>query len=169
MFEEIAPKRSGVFRNILLIIVSGFVLLSLPSWIPGLFAIPYVTAIYELLVFFVIGLLILRFLRGYAVEYKYSLVGSTLLIRSKIGSKETILAEISLNEAATLVPLPEAADLIRQNRWDVRRISYGVSDKKAAYLLTFPSQNGHSALIFQPSQKFVEILKQKLLDKSEKM
>lgn len=169
MFEEVAPKRTGAFRDVFLIIICGFALLSLPNWVSALFAFPYVKAIYEFLVFLGIGLLIFRFLRSYGTEYKYSLVDSVLTIRSKIGARETIVAQIYLSAESELIPLSEANELIRKNQWKKRRITFGVADKKMAYLLTFPIQNGNSALIFQPSDKFVKILKQLPLDKQEKM
>ena len=39
MYEEFAPARKGAFRDGFLIVVAGFVLLSLPSWLgdEGLF------------------------------------------------------------------------------------------------------------------------------------
>lgn len=164
MFEEVAPKRTGAFRDVFLIILCGLILLSLPNWIPLLFGFPFVEAIYEFFVFLGIVLLISRFLRSYGTEYKYALVDSVFIIRSKVGARETVVAEVNLTKDSKLIPLKDSADLKEK-----RRISYGVSDEKTAYLLTFPMQNGKSALIFQPSDKFVEILQQLLLDKSEKM
>ncbi len=169
MFEEVAPKRTGVFRDVVLIILCGFVLLSLPNWIPFLFGFPFVKAGYDFLVFFGVGLLIFRFLRSHGTEYQYVLADSVLTVRSTVGGRETVVAEIHLTGESSLIPLKDSADIFPLKGNDVRKISYGVSDKKTAYLLTFPMQNGKSALIFQPSDQFVEILQQLLLDKSEKM
>ncbi len=169
MFEEVAPKRTGAFRDVFLIILCGFVLLSLPNWIPVLFGLPLVKAVYEFLVFLGIVLLIFRFLRSYGTEYKYALVDSVFMIRSKVGARETIVAEINLTAESALIPLKDSEGLLRENKYNKRKISYGVSDEKTAYLLTFPMQNGKSALIFQPSDKFVEILQQLPLDKPRKI
>lgn len=172
MFEETAPKRTGAFRSVLLIVVSGFVLLSLPDWVESLptpFDLPYATAIYELMVFLAVGLMIYRFMRAYAVEYQYSLADAVLTVRSKSGARITVVAEIPLTGTSELMPLEDGEELIRNNRWKKREISFGVTNKKEAFLLTFPPKNGISALIFQPSEKFVEILKQKLLDKRNEM
>lgn len=169
MYEEIAPRRTGVFRDVFLIVLSGFIMLSLPNWIPVLFEVPYLKAIYEFLVFIAIGLLIFRFLRSYGTEYKYTLVDSVLVIRSVVGKRETVIGEFRLNGSCRLIPAKEGETFLRENQIRPGKISYGVSDRKSAYLLIFPMQNGKNALIFQPSQKFVEILKQKVLDKPEKM
>lgn len=169
MYEETAPRRTGVFRDVFLIVLGGFVLLSLPNWIPVIFGFPYVKAIYEFLVFVAIGLLIFRFLRFYGTEYKYELKDSVLVIRSVAGKRETVIGEFRLNETCKLIPLKEGETFLRENQLRPGKISYGVSDRKTAYLLIFPMQNGKKALIFQPSQKFVAILKQKVLDKPEKM
>ena len=169
MFEEIAPKRTGAFRDVFLIILCGLIFLSLPSWIPALFGFPFVKAIYEFCVFLGIVLLIYRYMRSYGTEYKYALVDSVFLIRSKVGAKESVLVEVNLTKDSALIPLKDSADLLREKGYRKGKISYGVSEEKTAYVLTFPLQNGKSALIFQPSEQFVEILQQLLLDKSEKM
>ncbi len=169
MFEEIAPRRTGAFRDVFLIILCGLTLLSLPNWIPTLFGVPFVKAIYEFFVFFGIVLLIYRYMRSYGTEYKYVLIDSLFTVRSKVGSKETVLIEVNLTKDSVLLPLKESSDLLREKGYNKGRISYGVSDDKTAYLLTFSFQNGKSALIFQPTDQFVEILQQLLLDKSEKM
>ncbi|MBO5248373.1 MAG: hypothetical protein J6B54_03635 [Clostridia bacterium] len=169
MFEEVAPKRKNAFRVVFLILLCGFILLSLPNWLSGLFALPYLKAVYEFLVFLGIALLIFRFLRFYGTEYKYSLADSVLVIRSRVGSRETVLAEIPLTGETRLVSFSQAAEVLRENRTLPRPVFYGVSDKKRAYLLTFPLQAGVYGVIFQPSDKFVEILQQLLLDKSEKI
>ncbi len=165
MYEEIAPKRVGAFRNVFLIVLCGFVFLSLPGWIPKLFDFPYVKAIYEFFVLLSVGLLILRFLHSYGTEYKYILVDSVFMIRTKSGAKETVVLEATLTRDSELIPYLDA----KQAGKTVKVFSYGVSEKNTAYLLTFPMQNGKSAVIFQPSHKFVEILQQLLLDKGEKM
>lgn len=172
MFEETSQKRNGAFRDVLIIIVFGFVLLSLPNWLGEfgtVFDYPYVQAVYEFFVFLGISLLIFCFLRMHTVVYKYLIGDDNLVIRSKIGARETVVAEVHLSGACTLIPLAESGALIRERKWKERRISYGVMDRKTAYILTFPINNGDSALIFQPSPKFVEILKQILLDKRNEM
>lgn len=169
MFEEIAPKRTGAFRDVFLIVVGGFVLLSLPSWIPALFEIPYLKAVYEFLVLLAVALFIFRFLRSYATEYRYVLADSVLTVYGKIGARETVLAEVHLTGEAVLIPLSEGKTIPGKQSEKPYRYSYGVSDKKSAYLLSFPMQNGKNALIFQPSAKFVEILQQLILDKSDKI
>lgn len=165
MYEELAPKRSGAFRNVFLIVLCGFIFLSLPGWIPSLFDFPYGKAIYEFLVILFVVLLIFRFVRSYGTEYKYALMDSVLVIRTKSGNKETVVLEATLTKDSQLIPYPDA----KQAGKTEKVFSYGVSDKSTAYFLTFPMQNGKSAVIFQPSQKFVEILQQLLLDKREKM
>ncbi len=169
MFEEIAPKRPGAFRSVFFVVLCGFLALSLPGWLPALFDYPYVKAVYEFLVFLGIGLLIFFFLRSYATEYKYTLMDSVFVIRSKIGGREAVVAEQSLTEETRLIPLSQASELIEERNLRKNRISFGVSDEKSAYLLLTPSQEGDFAVIFQPSDKFVEILKQLVLDKSEKI
>lgn len=172
MFEEVAPRPTGSFRSVLTIIGFGFVFLSLPDWLKNItdfFQIPYVSAVYELLVFAGIGLLIFRFLRRYATEYKYVLTNTSLVIVSKMGARETIAAEATLSKMSRLIPFQNSVEYLREKKLSARKISYGVSDKKRAYLLIHPRNNGNSALIFQPSEEFVELLKQKGLDKPEEM
>lgn len=169
MFEETAPKRSGAFRDVFLIIVGGFILLSFPSWIPALFGFPYVKAIYEFLVILAVAIIIFRFLKSYGTEYRYVLLDSVLTVYGKTGARETVLAEVRLTEDSRLIPLSEAKESLKKQPEKISRISYGVSDKKSAFLLSFPLQNGKNALIFQPSPQFVEILQQLILDKSGKI
>ena len=169
MFEEIAPKRTGAFRDVFLIVVSGFVLLSLPNWVPALFNFAYVKAIYEFLVLVGIGSLIFRFLRSYATEYRYVLLDDVLSVVGKIGARETVCLNINLTAESTLTKLSESRQVIESMGINSHRISYGVSEKNSAYFLASPSQNGKNGLIFQPSSQFVEILQQLILDKREKM
>ncbi len=169
MFEEIAPKKTGAFRDVFLIIVCGFVLLSLPSWIPGLFNFPYVKAVYEFLVLVGIGLFIFRFLRSYATEYRYVLVDDILTVYGKSGAREMELVRVTLTNQSSLTLWSACSDDIKKEIGSVRKNSFGVSSLASSYLLTFPMQNGRNGLIFQPSEQFVEILQQLLLDKREKM
>ncbi len=160
MYEEVAPKPTGAFWNILLIVGGGFLLLSLPNVLPVLFAFPYVKAIYDFAVLLVLCLFVFRLICKYSTDYKYRLEESVLIVSGKIGAKETVYAEISMESAVYLRRLSEvdAAELKSYGR--LHRISYGVSDKKSAYLLLYPMQKGHSALIFQPSDEFVKLLQQ---------
>ena len=169
MFEEIAPKRRGAFRDVFLIIVSGFVLLSLPSWFSSLFQIPYLKAAYELVVLVGIGLFIYCFLRTHATDYRYVLVDDVLTIYGKSGARESVLIRVKLTEGTTLTKLSESKVCLEENGLKARNIAYGVSQKSKAFLLLFPLQNGNQGLIFQPSEQFVEILQQLLLDKREKI
>ncbi len=172
MYEEVAPKRRGAFRDIFLTVIFGFLLLSLPNWgslLQSLFRFPYLLGLYEFFVIASITLLIFRYLRNYGVEYKYSLIDDALIIRVGMGAREQIVVQAFITSASELIPYSESAEVMRANRWNERKISYGVSDKKQAYLFTFPPNQGNSALIFQPSEKFVAILKQKLLDKRSEM
>lgn len=171
MYEEFAPARKGAFRDGFLIVVAGFVLLSLPNWLgdEGLFGFPYVKAIYELLILGGICFLVLFFTRRYAVQWKYSLVGTVLRIRSRSGGRENTVFEHSLGETTKLIPVSEASDLLWEHKKNIRSYCYGVSDLSSAYVLTFPPKEGNFFLIFQPSDKFVELLKQKGLDKSSEM
>jgi hypothetical protein len=169
MFEELAPKRTGAFRDVFLIIVGGFVLLSLPNWLPALFDFPYVKAVYEFLVLVGIGLLIFRFLRSYTTEYRYVLVDDVFSVIGKVGARETVYLRVSLTSESTLTKLSESSSVMESMGMNPREITYGVSKKNAAFLLTYPLQNGKQGVIFQPSEQFVEILQQLLLDKREKM
>ncbi len=169
MFEEVAPKRTGAFRDVFLIVVSGFVLLSFPNWLPVLFDFPYWKAVYEFMVLVGVGILIFRFLRSYATEYRYVLVDDVFTVIGKTGARETVLVRANLTSESALIKITDAKKNLEDWGLAPRRISYGVSKKNSAYLLTFPLQSGKKGLIFQPSEQFVEILQQLLLDKQEKM
>jgi len=172
MYEEIAPRRTGAFWSVFLIIIFGFILLSLPSWLEGflpIFDLPFVKAIFEFLVFFSVCLLVLKFLRTYAVETRYVLSDAVLTVYEKTGKREIVSAEIDLSGSTELIPYPEAKTILRERGIKETGIVFGVADKKEAYVLFYPEKNGKNTLIFQPSAKFVEILKQLGLDKPEKI
>lgn len=172
MYEELAPRRNGAFRDVFLVVLVGFVILSLPDWLEPyntVLDLPYATAIYEFFVFFAMGLGVYSLIRLYSAEYKYTLVDSTLTVVEKIGARETVVAQLTVTGESRLIPLTEAGEYIKENNIKPRKISYGVSDKNRAYLITFPMKNGKNAMIFQPSVKFVEILQQIALDKQGEM
>ncbi len=160
MYEEIAPKQSGVIWNILLIVGGGFLLLSLPNIVPAPFAFPYVKAVYDFAVLCCLCFFVFRFIRRYSTEYKYRLDGHILTISGKIGAKETVYAELSLDGSVALKELWQMSTEEQKKYGNLKRISYGVSDKKKAYLLVHPMQNGDSAFVFQPSDEFVKVLQQ---------
>lgn len=172
MYEEIAPRRNGAFRAVFLVIVLGFVLLSLPDWVAPYntpFDLPYAVAVYELLLFVGMAVCVLRLVRRYSAEYKYTLVDATLTVKEKLGARETVVEQITVSGNSQLVPLAQAGEILEQCQIRPSKITYGVSDKNAAYVITFPPKNGKTALIFQPSAKFVEILQQIALDKRREM
>ncbi len=160
MREEITPKPKGVFWNILFIVLGGFFLLSLPEFVPALFDFPGVKAVYDFLTLLALCFLVFRFIRRYSIDYKYRLEGSVLTVSSKLGAKETVFAQVDMTKNAVLMPLSQGASLISEQKWNVKKISVGVTDFKKAYLLTYPIQNGKNALVFQPSDEFVKILQQ---------
>jgi hypothetical protein len=168
MIEELAPRRGGAFRAVFLIVFAGFVVLSLPEWISQyetVFDLPYVTSLYQLLVFVFVAVLILWFLRRYAVAYQYVLADGSLSVKEKNGARETVVFCATLSADSQVIPCAEGETLIREHGWKKYRISFGVSDSKKAFLVTFPANQGNSALIFQPSDEFVKVLQQKVLDK----
>ena len=172
MFEEIAPRRNGAFLYVFLTVVFGFVALSLPNWLEPYatpFDLPYAIAIYEFLIFAAMAMSILRVIRSFSVEYKYILLDATLTIKEKVGSRETSVQQVTITAKTELVPFSQGEALLRPYKHRLRRICYGVSDKKSAYLITFPKMEGDSVLIFQPSPKFVELLQQIALDKRIEM
>lgn len=172
MLQEVAPKRRGAFFAVFLIILFGFVILSLPEWVAKYdtpFDLPYVTSLYQLLVFVFVALLILWFLRRYAMIYQYALADGVLTVREKSGAKETVVFYATVTADSKVLPYADGAEELCKNGWKESRISFGVSDKKNAYLVTFPANQGNSALIFQPSDEFVKKLQQLVLDKRVEM
>ena len=172
MLEECSPRRKGAFCAVVFIVFAGFLILSLPEWIAKydtVFDLPYVTSVYQLSVFVFITLMVLWFLRRYAVTYQYVLADGVLSVKEKNGGRETVVFRAALTADSKVIPYADGGDVIRKNGRKEYRISYGVSDHKKAYLVTFPENAENSALIFQPSDKFVKLLQQIALDKRAEM
>ena len=167
MYEEAAPRKNGAFRDIFLIVLSAFLLLSLPNWIP--FTIPMMKAVYEFLVFAAAAIAIFCFLKKYAVEYRYCLLGATLYIKGKTGARESVFLAVPLESVTHFSPLKDARASLKAIGWKIGRVSMGVSDRNDAYLLTYVENGMEKAVVFQPSNKFVELLQQIPLDKCEKI
>jgi len=172
MYEEIAPRRGGAFRSVFLIVTAGFVILSLPEWLSAydtFFKLPYVTGVYQLLVFLVIALLIFRFLRRYSVEYTYSLVDTSVTVTEKLGARKTVVMQATLSGDSQILSSEEGKRLLREKGVRLSRVSYGVSDYRTSKTVTFPSNTASSVAVLQISDKFVEIMSQKILDKRREM
>lgn len=165
MYDEVAPRRKGAFWQVLLIVTVGFILLSLPQWLSSFFSsLPYSRIIYEFAVFALGAVAVLSLMRRYSVEYHYVLISSQFLIKAKTGTKESILANLEVDRMISLSRLPEASSDLTRLHLRPRKISVGVSRPDQAYLLLYRVNDQTEGLIFQPSEEFVKLLQQKILD-----
>lgn len=171
MFDEIAPRRKGAFFSIFFIVVSAFLLLSLPHWISpytDFFRLPFALTGFELCVFLLLTFCVHRFLRTYSAQYKYSLLYNSVSVVRRIGSRSETLVCVALGDDFLFVPYADRKSLSCEIPKIPRKHRYGISELKKSYILVGRQGNEEFAMIFQPSEKFVEILLQKRLDKSEK-
>ena len=170
MYEEIAPRRSGAFRDVFLLIVFGFLLLSLPSWlekVAWLPSVPLLLPIYEFSVILFMSLLIVRLIRKYAVEYTYHLREDLFFVCVKSAKRMDTVFEIRMTSEMVFLPYFEGGkELIEARNRNVRKISLGVADLHKAYVVSASGNPSAECIVFQPSEKFVEILLQKPLDKA---
>lgn len=168
MYEEIAPRRRGAFRSVFLTVLVGFVALSLPNWLSSfetVFQLPYAAGLYQLAVFLLITLLVLRFLRRYSVEYRYKIVDTVVTVTEKVGARQNIVFQGTLSAESRVLPLRDGKKILEEKGLRLSRVGYGISDPGKATLVTFPTNPSASVAVFQVSEQFVEIMSQKVLDK----
>lgn len=152
MYQENAPKGRGAFLPILGMITAGFLLLCLPHWIGW----TQFVWVYELFILCGTVAGIYWLIRRRVCEYSYLIVGDEVVIRGRLGSRETIVAQCSGRDVVSFTPWsPQQASSVR-----LRGRSFGVFDKKQAWLLIYRDGEEQKGVLFQPSRRFVELLQQ---------
>lgn len=152
---------------ILVLVTAAFCLLSLPSWLGWK---DYV-GIFELAVLIALAFAIYAVIRQSFYQYTYIINEDVVAVRLKIGSKESVICRLLINNIVK-VSVDEKAGAIRRND-GVRKISRCNGDilgTSGTCIVYNEEETGETcALIFRPSEKFTEILQNKRIDNNVQM
>ncbi len=153
MYEEKGPKEKKIFLFVLGLITLAFVLLSFPHWI-GWTSFLW---IYETAVLGALTVALYLLIRYLACEYSYILIDDeVVIVGKKRNAGAVFLASCKTRDIVCFEPYVANRDY----GVSFKGHSFGVADRKRAYVLVYKSENGNKGCLFQPSEKFVKLLKQ---------
>lgn len=167
MYSEVYISKKTSFLVILIMVTAAFCLLSVPVWIGW----ETFKGIYELAVLLAAAVAVFLYIRRRFYEYTYIINEDIISVKLKIGSKETTLCQIRLEDVVKITADAKIKQLKNsENVKNVLRCNGDLFGTSGVCIIYRDSEKkSNLALIFRPSEKFTEILQNKRLDKSEKL
>lgn len=95
-------------------------------------------------------------IKKYIISFKYTIISNEFIIQEKIGTKETTLINIDINQISSIQKNKE------KNRYFSKNKMYNCIGKEDIYYITYEEENKLKLIIIQPSNKLVKLLKDKL-------
>ena len=162
MYSENYKAKKISFWFILISVTAAFCLLSLPEWLGW----KQYSGFYEMFVLIAAAVVMLNFIRRRFYEYTYVINEDIVAVSLKVGSKDSVICQISVGSII---------DIVENKTLDLLKKEYGVENivrcngdmlgnKGTNIVYVDPEKNVKSVLIFMPSEKFTEILQTKRID-----
>jgi hypothetical protein len=167
MYSEVYISKKTSFLVILITVTAAFCLLSVPVWIGW----ETFKGIYELAVLIAAAVVVFLYIRRRFYEYTYTINEDIISVKLKIGSKETTVCQVRLEDIIKITADVKIKQLKKsENVKTVLRCNGDLFGGSGTCIIYYDIEKGsNSALLFRPSDKFTEILQNKRIDNSDKL
>ena len=159
--EEKSPRKNRAPLFLIGSVVLCVILFLLSPLLPEF---PFLRLAYQVFLICGLGWAIYTYAGEKVYCYRVGVAGFELFLSQRKFSGEDPVPLLRIPSDAILAVVP-CSDL----GCVPRRFRYGVTDRRKAQLLTYREDETEKALLFQPSDEFVKILQQIVLDNKEKM
>lgn len=162
MYSENYNSKKTSFWVIILMLTVAFCLLSVPSW----FSWVSFKGIYEILVLIGMSVALYSYIRRGFYKYTYIINEDIITVVLKLGSKDTVLCMIPIGNIHDIQSDMPSGSFKEKGIKNIMRCNGDLFGSKGMNIVYTDAETGTlSVLIFNPSEKFTEILQSKRIDK----
>ena len=160
MYKEVVKRQGNTGIISILLVVFIFVFMSILDTLFARFKYLIIGDLIMLLLFIILGYIVLQYFVAY---FEYTLADTDLIFSKIIGRRETVVLHVNMQNVLMIAPLSSSV-IEKYKTTRTYDVSIAFSGNKK-YCMIVENHGKLCKLIFEPSKKFIQILKDNLPDK----
>lgn len=162
MYSENYNSKKTSFWVIILMLTVAFCLLSLPNW----FGWGSFQGVYEIIVLIGMSIALYSYIRRSFYRYTYIINEDIITVVLKLGSKDSVICQVPIGNIHDIQSDMPPGSFKEKGIKNIMRCNGELFGSKGMNIVYTDAETGTlSVLIFNPSEKFTEILQSKRIDK----